>query len=82
MKKQGNEKMKLNLAGKTSGLVILHARPWSIVDWVRSGLERQERHMIITSYMAGRYVHGPLNVLGQALSKTKSPESVDSHALW
>ena len=34
----------------------------------------------ITSYMAGWYVRGPLNVLGQALSKTKSPESVDSHA--
>ena len=57
MKKWGNEKMEthvLNLAGKTSGLVVLRARPWSIVDQVHSGLERQERAYAI--WQGGMYV--------------------------
>jgi len=38
-------------------------------------------HVVFNFQLPWWYVRGPLNVLGQALSKTKSPESVDSHAL-
>ena len=84
MKKWGNEKMETRAelgrqdqrTGSLACKTVVYSRPSA--QWTgkaRKGI----------CYMAGRYVHGPLNFLGQALSralsKTKSPESVDSHAL-